>query len=318
MSISMLRRSTTLVGLAAISVLALAACGSSSSGSGSSPTGSSTTSVAPITKDATLAALVPATYAPGGTITVGSDASYAPNEYVDAGQVVGMDVDLGKAIGQVLGVTMKFQNAPFETIIPNIQSGKYGLGISSFTANAERQKVVNFATYFNAGTQWATQTGNPQNIDPANACGKKIAVQKGTVEVDDINARSKACTTAGKPAIQVQQYQLQSDATTAVASGKADAMLADSPITAYAVKQAPGLQLLGAIYGAAPYGIAIPCGASKCASPLSGQPKANQDFANAIQGAVQKLIDGGQYDAILTKWGVQAGAITTSVINPAK
>ena len=321
MSVRTFRRSTVVgIALVATAALSLSACGSDSddASSGASPSASSTEIA--ITKDATLAALVPASLAPGGTIEVGTDASYAPNEYVDGGKIVGLDIDLGNAIGEVLGVKMKFTNSPFDAIIPGIQSGKYGLGISSFTANAERQKVVNFATYFNAGTQWAVQKGNPQGVSIDDACGKKVAVQKGTVQVDDIKARSKQCTDGGKEAIEISQYQLQSDASNAVASGKDDAMLADSPITAYAVKTAPGLELLGDIYDAAPYGIAMPCNADgkACATPYTSQPTDNVNLTKAIQGAVQKLIDGGQYQQILDKWGAGSGAIKTSEINPAK
>ncbi len=310
------RQSRRLMALAGVSITALILSGCTS-GSSSSSSGT----IPKISKDEALAALVPAAYSANGTIRVGTDASYAPNEYIDGEQIVGMDIDLGNAIGEVLGVTMKFTNSPFDAIIPGIQSGKYDLGMSSFTANAERQKVVNFATYFSAGTQWATRAGNPDAIAINNACGKKIAVQKGTVQVDDLTARSKKCTTAGKKAITINQYQLQSDATNAVASGKDQAMLADSPITAYAVKTAPGLELLGDIYDSAPYGIALPCGSAgskSCATPLSAQPKANADFAKAVQGAIKKLIEGGQYKAILTKWGVDGGAVTSSTINPAK
>jgi len=316
-----IQRRTAVIGaaLATASFLALAACGSSGgSSAGSTPT--STTSAAPITKDATLAALLPASVASTG-LKVGTDATYPPNEYVDGGKTVGMDVDLGNAIGQVLGVPVTFTNSPFNGILPGIQSGKYNLGISSFTANAERQKVVNFATYLSAGTQWAVAKGNPDNISIDNACGKKVAVQTATVQVDDIAARSKACTDAGKPAINVSKYQNQTDATGAVASGKAQAMLADLPVTVYAVTTTGTLQLLGATYAAAPYGIAVPCGSAgktACISPYTSQTPENANYVKAIQGAIQKLIDGGQYIQILTKWNIQGGAITTSEINPAK
>ena len=107
----------------------------------------------------------------------------------------------------------------------------------------------------------------------------------------------------GKDAITIEQYQLQSDATAAVVSGKDDAMLADSPVIAYAIKQTGDkLETVGDIYDAAPYGFAV--------------PKGQGEFTKAIQGALQKLIDDGTYLEILTKWGVQSGAITTSEVNP--
>ncbi|HYS35573.1 MAG TPA: transporter substrate-binding domain-containing protein, partial [Pseudonocardiaceae bacterium] len=141
------------------------------------------------------------------------------------------------------------------------------------------------------------------SVDPDNACGKKVAVQTATVEVDDITARSKKCTQAGKSAITIDQYQAQTDATNAVISGKDDAMLADSPVCAYAVKQTNGqLALAGQIYDSAPYGYVL--------------PKDQTDFGGVIAQAVQELITGGTYQAILSKWGVQGGSITTPAVNP--
>ena len=241
-----------------------------------------------------------------GTITIATDASYAPNEFIgtDGTTVEGMDVDLGNAIAKELGLTTKFVNSPFNSIIPALQSGKYQLGMSSFTDNKDREKVVDFVTYFTAGTTWAVQTGNPMKVNIDGACGLKIAVQTGTVQVDDVNARSVACTKAGKRAITIEKYQLQTDATTAVVSGKDVAMLADSPVTGYAVSQSAGkLQLLGQSYGDAPYGIAV--------------PQHSGTFKDAILAALKTLISNGTYNTILTKWGVQTGAISTPVINGA-
>ncbi|MGZ4602887.1 MAG: ABC transporter substrate-binding protein, partial [Kineosporiaceae bacterium] len=112
----------------------------------------------------------------------------------------------------------------------------------------------------------------------------------------------KKCTDAGKPAIAIEQFQLQSDVTSAVVTGKDDAELADSPVIAYAIKQTNGkLQQAGEIYASAPYGIVV---------PKSG------DYAKAVQGAMQKLMDSGAYLTILKKWGVEGGAVKTSAINP--
>jgi polar amino acid transport system substrate-binding protein len=261
-----------------------------------------------ISKDDTIAALVPATITADGKILTGTDASYPPNEFIgeDGTTIEGFDIDLGTAIGKVLGTPLEFENSPFDAIIPGIQSGKYELGMSSFTANAERQEVVDFVTYFVAGTEWAVKTGNPNGVDADDACGKKIAVQKGTVQVDDIEARSQTCTDGGKDAIDIQQYQQQTEATTAVVTGKADGMLADLPVIIDAVDKSNGqLESLGVNYDSAPYGIALP------------KNEANGDYAQAVQQAVQKLIDDGTYAKILEKWNVSSGAIETSEINPA-
>ena len=259
-----------------------------------------------ITKDDTLAAMVPADIAANGTLSIGTDASYAPNQFLadDGTTIVGWDVDLATAVAQVLGLKAEFENAPFDTLVAGVKSGKYELGVSSFTINPERVQQVDMPSYFNAGTSWAVPAGNPNNITPDTACGFKVAVQKGTVQVEDITARSEACTDAGKEAITIEQFQLQSDATAAVVSGKDDAMLADSPVVAYAIAQTGDkLELVGEISDAAPYGYAV--------------PKDQGDYTEAVRGAVQKLIDDGTYLSILTLWGVEDGAVTTSEVNPA-
>lgn len=285
----------------AVASLALAACSSSSTpadnGGGSEiPTPSA---------DASLAAMVPDEVKSTGRMLFGTDASYAPSEFLDADgtTIVGFDVDLGKAIAAKLGLTGEFQNASFGSIIVGVTNGKFNAGMSSFTINPERLKEANMVSYFSAGTAWATQTGNPKGIQPDNPCGFTIAVQKATVQLDDIEARNKECTDANKPAIDIQQYELQTDAAAAVVSTKADAFLADSPVTAYAIKQSGGkMEQIGEVYDSAPYGVVI--------------AKDQTDFANAVAKAIDALIADGTYKAILEKWGVQDGAITAAEVNP--
>ena len=285
------------VGLAFV----LAACGSNEPSGGGATGTTAATAV-----DQALAAKVPDAIKSDGKILVGTDATYAPSEFLDTDgkTVVGFDVDLFNAVAAKLGLKAEFQSAKFDAIIPGVQSGKYEIGVSSFTINDERKKQVNMVSYFNAGTQWAAKKGNPSGIQPDAACGKKVAVQTSTVQdTDDLPKRLKACTSTGKPAFTVDRYQDQGQATAAVVTGKDDAMLADSPVVAYAVKQAGGqLEALGDIYEAAPYGYVV--------------KKDQTDFAEALSGAVSALISDGSYKTILQKWGVDAGGIDSSAVNP--
>jgi len=300
-----MKRVTTLrtcIAIAAAAGLALAGCGEDTTDTTGTDTESPATAA---TTDAELAALIPEAVADDGVIVVATDASYAPNEFFaeDNTTLIGMDIDLGTALGEVLGLEVRFENAPFDSIIPGLESGKFELGMSSFTINPERLQVVDMVSYFVAGTAWAVPVDNPGDVSPDSACGKKVAVQKATVQVDDITARSEECLAGGESEITIDQYTLQTDATTAVVSGKDDAMLADSPVVAYAVKQTGGqLELVGDSYDDAPYGIAV--------------PKDDPDFAAAVQGALQALIDGDRYVEILDEWGVAAGAVDTAEIKP--
>jgi polar amino acid transport system substrate-binding protein len=296
-----LRRASTMAAFCAAAALTLASCAENPD-TGGAPTpspGAATFSLDQVQKDDALAQQVDPKIASDSKLVVGTDPTYEPNEFKDSsGKIVGFEVDLGNAIAKKLGLTAEFQQSKFEAILPALGT-RYEIGISSFTDNPEREKVVDFVTYFNAGTQWASK--DPQ-FDPDNACGKKVAVQTGTVQdTDDLTARQKKC--GGNP-IQIQRYDDQAEATNAVVLGKADAVLADSPVMAGAVKKVGGgMALVGQVYDAAPYGIAIPKNA--------GTTK------DAILGAVKALIADGTYKAALDKWGVGGGAITDPVINGA-
>lgn len=282
--------------------LTVAACGSNSLDTGTKPSGT----VSSASAQSDLAAKLPAKIKDAKKIVVGTDASYAPSEFLaaDGKTVQGFDIDLFTAVAQKFGVSVEFVPSSFDSIIAGVTSGKYDVGVSSFTINDKRKEQVNMVSYYNAGTQWAVAKGNPKGVSVDDACGKNIAVQTGTVqEEDDLPVRQKACKDAGKPAIKVQSYQGQDEATAAVASGKADAMLADSPVGAYAVKQSNGaLELLGDIYDAAPYGYVV--------------PKTETDFAAAIVEALKALKTDGTYDAVLKNWGVEQGGIDNFAVNP--
>jgi polar amino acid transport system substrate-binding protein len=294
------RRAILGLAVAAALTTSMAACGSEtddSNGTGSAPAASASA-------DSGLAAKVPADIKAAGKLIIGTDSTYAPSEFLDADgkTVIGFDVDLFNAVAGKLGLTTDWQSATFDSIIPGVGSKKYNVGVSSFTVNADREKEATMVSYFSAGTQWAAKAGGSISAD--DACGKKIAVQTATVQVDDLTARSKKCTGAGKAKITIDQYQAQSDATNAVVTGKDDAMLADSPVCAYAVKQTNGqLALVGDIYDSAPYGYVL--------------PKDQADtMGAAIEGALEAMIADGSYKTILAKWGVDAGAITDPAVNP--
>jgi polar amino acid transport system substrate-binding protein len=292
-----LRRTAITTSLAALTIAAAAACSSSSSGGATVSSGSSGV-------DSAAASLVPASLKNKGTITVAADASYAPNEFIgpDGHTVIGMDADLAKALAAKLGLKANVVNITFDSIIPGLTNGRYDLGASSFTDTKAREKQVNFVTYFSAGTSFFVKaSGGPTINSLADLCGHKVAVESGTTQETDAKAQSKKCT-SGKVA--VDAYPDQSKANLALANGRDDVSMADSPIAAYQVKQSGGkFKLTGQTYGTAPYGLAV--------------PKSLGSFDQAILAALKDLMSDGTYTAILKKWGIQSGAITNPVINGA-
>jgi polar amino acid transport system substrate-binding protein len=294
----------SVLAVAALTVV-LAGCGAGGDGSGSTSADSPTTGALPAApKDDALAAMVPTTVASDGRLVFGTDASYPPNEFTaqDGTTIIGMDVDLGTAVAQKLGLTPEFQNSAFSGIIPGIAGAKYELGMSSFSINDERVQTVDMVSYFSAGTSLAVKAGNPDGIRADDLCGKAVGVQAGTVQVEDVAARNAQCTTTGKAPIAVSELQAQTDVTLALTANRVVAMLADSPIVAYAAKTTEGaVEAVGEPYDTAPYGIVL--------------AKNQGEFGKALQGAVQSLIDDGTYRTILEKWNVQGGAIPTSELH---
>jgi polar amino acid transport system substrate-binding protein len=215
-----------------------------------------------------------------------------------------MDPDLGHALGKVMGVKFNFVNASFDTIIPGLASGKYDLGMSSFTDTKARQKVVDFVTYFSAGTSFYVKVqGGPSIASLASLCGHTVAVERGTTQASDATAQNTKCKKSKKAGVTVQVYPDQNAANLAISSGRAQVGMADSPVAAYIAKQSHGqFKVTGKAYGTAPYGIAIP--------KKSG-------LAQPILAALKKLIANGTYASILKKWGIQAGAISNPKINGA-
>ena len=288
--------------LAAVVALAVAGCGSSNKSSSSSSSSTSTTTSSS-SSGGKLAAEVPAKFK-GKTLTVAADATYAPNEFIgsDGHTVEGMDADLAQAIGQQLGVKVDVKNATFDSIIPGLAAGKYDLGMSSFTDTKEREKTVDFVTYFSAGTSFYTKAQGGVNVGSlADLCGKTVAVEKGTTQQTDAQAQSKKCGSKG--AVKVLTFPDQNGANLAISSGRAQVGMADSPVAAYQVKKSGGqFKLVGQPYGTAPYGIAIP---------------KNSGLAKPILDAVKALIANGDYDKIMKKWGIQSGEIKSPTINGA-
>lgn len=283
-----------------VPALLLAACG----GGGSSPPASS--SSAGETADSAAASKVPSAISSKGTLTVAADATYAPDEFIgsDGTTVVGMDADLAVALGKVLGLKVQVTNVKFDNIIPGLASGKYDLGMSSFTDTKDREKTVDFVTYFTAGTSFfVKKSGGPNIQSLADLCGHHVSVESGTTEQTDAQGQAAMCTSSGKAAVDVQVYPDQNSANAALSSGRADVGMADSPVAAYQVQQSNGVfALSGPSYGNAPYGIAV--------------PKGNGMAAPLLQ-AVKDIMADGTYTTILKKWGIEGGAITNPQINGA-
>jgi polar amino acid transport system substrate-binding protein len=248
--------------------------------------------------------LVPDGVKDDGKLVFAVDASYPPNEYTDSeGTITGWGVDLATQISDLVGLEPQFVNVSMNRLISDVSKGDYELGLASISITPARTPLVDLVSYARAGTAWAVASGNPTGMTQNAACGRRVAVLKGSVQADDITTRSILCAKANRSGIVIEPFQKQTDATTALLDGSVDATLADSPVvTAAVAANGTKLQELGTTYGVLPYGIAV--------------PKGSGDLAIAVRRAVQKLIDDGSYAQIMSKAGVADAAIQTSLIYP--
>ncbi len=302
--------------------VALSGCGSSSTpaaAASSSPAAAGSSSAAPASgssaggtatggasggTDAAAAALVPAAVKQAGVLKVATGSGYPPFEFYgsDNKTLTGVDPELMQALGTVLGLKVTLTDLKFDAIIPGLQSKRYDSAAAAMSITPVRNKVVDFVSYFQGGTSLIVKKGNPAKLDLDNLCGHKVAVEKGTIYADEyLPDFTKACTTAGKPAISVDVYPDQPQATLALSSGRAEASMSDYGPLAYIAQQAKGqFDVLQENYKPSPYGIALPKGSA---------------LAPAVEAGLKKLIADGTYKKILEKWQVQAGAISEPAIS---
>jgi polar amino acid transport system substrate-binding protein len=298
---------SSLAGLVVLAVAALATgCGSSSKKSSSATTAATTATTVTTAVDTKIAAEVPAAIKSKGTLIVATNPHYAPNEFIgtDAKTIVGMDPDLAKALAAVMGLKAKVVSVSFSTILPNVSSGKFNLGMSSITDTRQREKSVDFVTYFKAGSAFFTNTTGGLVIQGlADLCGHSVAVASGTTGQADATNQSAKCKSAGKSPIKIFVYPNQSAVSLGVKKGRGQIGIADYPVAAYLVVKSNGqFKLTGTPYNVAPYGIAI---------------RKGNGIAKPILDALKVLMANGTYKAILTRWYVLADAITNPKINGA-
>ncbi|MFF7965810.1 ABC transporter substrate-binding protein [Streptomyces sp. NPDC007903] len=316
MTASSTRRTTARSRIAAAGAIAVAGtllltgCGDQTKGKDS---GGASDSTAP------LANLLPGDIRDKGEIKVGSDIHYAPVEFKDSsGKVVGIDPDLATALGDQLGVKFSFEDGTFDGLLTGLRSGRFQMAMSAMTDNKNRQEGVDpdtgkkvgegvdFVDYLTAGVSIYTRKGDTKGItDWSDLCGKKLAVQRGTVSEDLAKQETKKCP-AGKK-ISIEPFDDDQQSQTRLRSGGVDAASSDFPVAAYAVKTSGGgkdFEVVGDQVEAAPYGIAV--------------AKKDTQLRDALKAALNAIIKNGEYAKILQKWGAQDGAVKEAAINGGK
>jgi polar amino acid transport system substrate-binding protein len=278
-----------LLPLAAATLLLASGCGGSDSPTVEQP------------KKGVLASLLPQAVRDKGTLVVGSDIAYPPVESFasDGTTAIGIDPDIAKALGDKLGITLKFTNGTFDGLITSLTSKRIDVIMSAMSDNKKRQASIDFVDYFIVGTSIIVKKGNPEGIKSLDDfCGKTIAIQQGTTQDDVAEAQSKKC---GAKPIHILKFPTDPEALLQVKQGRAAADMNDFPVAKDIVKKTGDYEVVGEQIEAGPYGI--------------GVRKEDTQLRDALQKAMQAIIDDGTYAKILEKYDVTDGAVKTATVN---
>jgi polar amino acid transport system substrate-binding protein len=241
-------------------------------------------------------------------ITAGSLTNSPPmiSYAADGTTLQGAIVDLAAAMSQQMGRTIVFKPFPFTGLLPAMQSKNIDIVFTLMNDTPERQKLIDFVDFFNLGTKLLVQKGNPHHIDGLDTlCGKTVSTVQGSTQIGLVEEADAACKKAGKPAVELLKYAQPADARLQVQTGRAAVFLGNSPVMVYLAKTAGDGKIFDVVpnreYQPVPLGI--------------GVAKDNTTLRDALQKSLNALIADGTYVKILTKHGVEGGAVKTATIN---
>ena len=230
-----------------------------------------------------------------GVLNVGSDIAYAPFEFFEEGTTTpdGLDIDLAEALATELGVEVEFLNTGFDGIIPSLEVEDFDVLISAMTITDERSEVIDFVPYITVGTGIVVPAGNPDGITGiADLCGKSVAVQVGTIQVDILEAQNESCDED----INIVIFDTNPLAVEDLLTGGTDANFSDFPVAAEDAAQSDGaLEVVDTQIDPEPYGL--------------GVRKTSTELNTALSDALQAIIADGTYDRILADWDLAAVAL---------
>lgn len=255
-----------------------------------------------------IAELVPAEVAETGVLRVAMDGANPPFESMgeDGQTFVGLDPDLAREMGALMGLEVEFVPTSFDGLIPGLQAGSSDIAMNSIGDTKEREKVVDFVTYYHNGTNALVADGNPQGLEADALCGARVGVLRGSLQQNDmLPGQAQLCEERGEQPPVESAYPQTPDSLMALQSGQIDAVLADIPVLVEADKANPdAFEIAGpAFKNPNPGGVAL---------------AKDSELVEAVHAAVSELMENGTYDELINQYGLGDIAIDESVINGAR
>ncbi|MBE5835174.1 MAG: transporter substrate-binding domain-containing protein [Butyrivibrio sp.] len=217
-----------------------------------------------------------------GTLVMATNAEFPPYEYHDGSddQIVGIDAEIAAAIADKLGYTLEIEDIAFDSVIPEVTSGKADFGMAGMTVTEERKKSVNFSDSYATAVQVVIVPEDSDITSIDDLSGKIIGVQSGTTgdlyATDDFGDEN------------VERYNKGMEAVQALSQGKIDAVIIDNEPAKVFVQETEGLKILDSAYAEEQYAIAIALD--------------NTELLSEVNAALAELKADGTIDSIVSKY----------------
>lgn len=263
----------------ALTMAALMAASLTACGGGAKETTAADTTAAEKTEETSAEAS--GTEAAGGVLVMATNAEFPPYEYHDGGEIVGIDAEIAKAIADELGMELEIEDIAFDSIIPEITSGKADMGLAGMTVTEDRKQSVDFTDTYAKASQKIIVKEDSAIASPDDLTGVIVGVQQGTtgdIYVSDLEADGTT----------VERYNKGFEAVQALSQGKIDAVVIDGEPAKTFVAQTEGLKILEESFTDEEYAIAV--------------KKGNTELLEKINGALKTLKDNGTLDEIVAKY----------------
>lgn len=214
------------------------------------------------------------------TLVMATNAEFPPYEYHDGDNIVGIDAEIAAAICDELGYKLEIEDIAFDSVIPEVTSGKADFGMAGMTVTDERKQSVNFTDTYATAKQVIIVPEGSAIASADDLKGKLIGVQTGTTgdlyATDDYGDEN------------IERYSKGMEAVQALSQGKIDAVIIDNEPAKVYVEENEGLQILDSAYTEEEYAIAVALD--------------NTELQEEINGALATLKEDGTIDKIVAKY----------------
>ncbi len=278
-----MKKQAIALAMAALMAASMTACsGGSKTETTAAATEAATTAAEAAATETTEAASSEAeTEAAGGTLVMVTNAEFPPYVYHDGGEIVGIDVEICDAIAAKLGKTMEIEDVAFDSLIPEVVSGKADIGAGGITVTEDRKKNVDFSDVYTTASQVIIVKDGSDIAGPDDLKGKAIGVQLGTT--GDLYASDYE-----KDGSTVERYGKGFEAVQALLQGKIDAVVIDEEPAKVFVTENEGISILDEPLTVEDYAYVV--------------KKGNTELVDQVNKALNELKESGELQSIIDKY----------------